>query len=301
MKQRRGWIWLASGILLALLAGLLTFQTVNDLAISTSLAKDEVPTVPVLVAIREIEPFKPIEAGMVALENMPTNLVPETYVGNIEDVVGKMAVTPISLGEVIVAHRLTDPTDPDSPVLYKMDPDNVLVAIPATALLGQLGMLTVGNHIDIAYTGEFDYETEKGKSANGEVLTTFLSLQNLEVKGVMRRSPPEEGIALQPDAFLLAVSPQEALIIKYLIDSGAPMDVFLRAPGNQALMPVTAVNQKYLIDYFQLDADVPVNLARDSARTSASPDANQSVGLDAAIQDLVGQETDTEQTQSTGQ
>ncbi len=95
-----------------------------------------------------------------------------------------------------------------------MNANQVLIAIPATAMLGQVGMLAVGNRLDIAYTVAIDFnEDEEGKPAESPV-TTFLSLQNLEVKGLLRRQPPtEEGNALlRPDAILLAVSPQDALV-----------------------------------------------------------------------------------------
>ncbi len=256
MKQKRGWLWVTSGILLAVLAGLLTFQLVNELTISAKLTEDnEVPTVTAVVAVQKIPAFSLIEEGTVVLKNIPANLVPEDYAASLEDVVGKLTTELIAPGEMVLNYHLLEPTDPDSPVIYRMESDQVLVAIPASSLLGQIGMLSVGAHIDLAYTGEFDFNSQVNAAARENVQTTFLSLQNLEVKGLIKQATPDErkGI-LTPRAILLAVSPQEALIIKYLVDAGGPLDLFLRAPGNQAFVPVAPVDEEFLIDYFQLDS-----------------------------------------------
>ncbi|MBX3052958.1 MAG: hypothetical protein KF753_15860 [Caldilineaceae bacterium] len=281
MKQRRGWLWLTSGILLALLAGLMTFQIVNRLAAAASEAnQDDVSTVSVIVATADIGPFVSINTGMVTLLDVPAAMAPKEHIPNIEDVIGKMTLAPITLGEILVTPRLIDPAYPDAPVLYTMGQDEVLVAIPTAALAGQLGLLSVGMHIDIAYTSEFEYADANSEVSTDKTLTTFLSLQNLEIKALMSRSLAKEGIAPIPDAILLSVAPQEALILKFLMDSGAPMDVLLRAPGNNALLAVSPVDEQYLVDYFQLDIDAPLDLA--SSRTARTADPQTAPASDAA-------------------
>lgn len=299
MKERRGWLWLAAGVLLAITAGLLTFQIVSELAASASLAQNEdSPTVGVVVATTDIPAFSAITTGMVTRQEMPASLVPQDYVGDLEAVLGMMATSDIVSGELLLNHRLVDPTDPDAPVLYTMDPDQVLITVPAAALLSQLNMLSVGNHIDIAYTSAFHYDEESQKSGEDEVLTSFLSLQNLEVKGLLRHTAAEEGIKTSPDAILLAVSPQEALILKYLTDSGAPMDFFLRSPENNARMTVAPVDEQYLIDYFQLDIDAPVDFAGEGRfDTGTSADSGDTT---SAIQSIIRTEAQSDRADEAG-
>jgi len=297
MKQRRGWLWLTSGFLLAILAGLLTFQIVNDIATTASVAENkEVATVSVIVAVADIAPFVAINTSMVTLVDVPASMAPKEFVANVEDVIGKMALAPITLGEILVKQRLADPADSDSPVVYTMNPNEVLVALPATALAGQLGLLTVGQHIDIAYTNRFVYKDEnKVAAADGakeeEVFTTFLSLQNLEIKGLMNRSLAKEGSISAPDAILLAVTPQEALILKYLIDLGAPMDLLMRAPGNSSLLTTVPVDDQFLIDYFQLDADSPFNIAVNRSPRTSTETAPQAQDGASQIQSLIQNQT----------
>lgn len=287
MKQKRGWLWLTSGILLALLAGLMTFQIVNELSTAASVAEQkDTATVSVIVSDVAIAPYVAINTGMVKLLEVPAAMAPNEYVANIEDVIGKISLAPITLGEILVTPRLLDPTDPNTPVLYTMKQDEVLVTVPMLALTGQLGLLSVGQHIDIAYTGEFAAKDDTGEVVSDSAPTTFLSLQNLEIKGLLSRSITKEGISPTPDAILLAVAPQEAMILKYLIDAGAPMDILLRAPGNNSLLAVTPVDEQFLIDYFQLDVNAPLNFASQSSRTFDGGNSSISDGV-SQIQSLL--------------
>lgn len=288
MKQKRGWLWLTSGILLALLAGLMTFQVVNRIAASArEESQNDIATVSVIVSTADIAPYVAINTGMVTLMDVPATIAPKDAIANIEDVVGMMTLAPVSLGEILVAPRLADPAHPDAPVLYTMNPNEVLITMPTSALAGQLGLLSVGMHIDIAYTSEFGYEDENGEVSNDKTLTSFLSLQNLEIKGLMSRAVAREGIVPVPDAILLSVDPQEALILKYLLDSGAPMDLLLRAPGNNALMTVSPVDEQYLIDYFQLEIDAPLDLASSRNSRTVNPGESQANETASQIQSIL--------------
>ncbi len=284
MTQKRGWIWLFSGALLALIAGLLTFRTINEATTNATLSKlEEMPTLQVLVAGQDIGARQLIDESMIKTQKIPATLVPEGYIKEAVDVVGKISQMPLVAGEILLSSRLLSPTDPTSPVLYKMKSNEVLLAVPATAILGQTGMLAVGDRIDLAYTVAIDFDSAvaDAERQDAEPVTTFLSLQNLEIKGLLRRQPSTEETTslLRPDALLLAVSPQDALVIKHLVDTGAPMDFLLRAPGNEALSPVLPVDAQYLIDRFQLPA-APTNLASD--REAIPPAADGSVNLTAS-------------------
>lgn len=294
MTQRRGWLWLFSGALLALIAGFLTFRTISEATTNATLARlEEAPTLQVLVAAQDIGPRQLIDASMVKIQRIPATLVPAGYVRETAEVLGKISESGLVAGEILLANRLLNPTDPEAPVLYKMKPNEVLIAVPANAILGQVGMLAVGDHIDLAYTVAIDFDQNE-EAQEDEPVSTFLSLQNLEVKGLLRRQPTAEETSglLRPDAILLAVSPQDALVIKHLVDTGAPMDFLLRSPGHEALSPVLPVDAQYLIDRFQLQAIPPSSLA-ENGTTPATEAATTGLSLSASsilsntINDLV--------------
>jgi pilus assembly protein CpaB len=275
---------------MALIAGLLTFRAINEATTNAALSQlEDIPTIQVLVAVQNISAYQLIDESMVQIQKVPAPLAPEGYLKSVDEVLYTFSNTPVVAGEILLQHRLINPTDPTSPVLYRINANEVLVAVPASALLGQVGMLAVGNHVDSAYTVAIDFNPEADQQPEESPVTTFLSLQNLEVKGLLRRQPPmEEGNALlRPDAVLLAVSPQDALVLKHLVDTGAPMDFFLRAPRNQALSPVLPVDAQYLIDRFQLHIETPSQLVSDGALQASPVTADEANPTTSSIQQNV--------------
>ena len=53
-------------------------------------------------------------------------------------------------------------------------------------------------------------------------------------------------------AYLLAMDPQDALVLKHFKDSGANFDIVLRSPTSNQLFDQAPVTSKYLIDRYQL-------------------------------------------------
>jgi pilus assembly protein CpaB len=52
---------------------------------------------------------------------------------------------------------------------------------------------------------------------------------------------------------LLALSPQDALVLKHLKDSGAVIDIVLRAPTSNQNFELDPVMPDYLIDRYRLE------------------------------------------------
>lgn len=307
-KQRRGWIWLTAGVILALVAGVMTFDTINDA--TTAAVKSSIQdsaTTQVLVAATDILPNQLVTEDMVSIVEVPVYLAPLQAATSVEQVVNRIATSSIASGAFLIRDHLVSPTDPNSPVLYTIDKESVLMAIPSTALLGNLGFLKVGDRVDIAYTTDLevdilnkaegqnvsaDAQTKEDPRSGQSIPVTFFSLQNVEIKGLAKFSLGEEsGPITAPDALLVAVNPQDALIIKYLMDTGADMEMFLRAPGNDTLAPSQPVDQEYLINRFQLHLEAPVDFIGIPDVPSFEFDApandqivNQAVGQDEPVQ-----------------
>jgi Flp pilus assembly protein CpaB len=274
-KQRRGWIWLIAGVVLALVAGVMTFDTINDA--TTAAVKSSIQdsaTTQVLVAAADILPNQLVTEDMVSIVEVPVYLAPLQAATSVDQVTNRIATSMIASGSFLIQEQLVNPADPNAPVLYTIDKDRILMAIPATALLGNLGFLKVGDRVDIAYTTDLEVdvlnqaneqtvsdEDEQKDTRSGDVIpVTFYSLQNVEIKGLAKYALGEESATItSPDALIVAVNPQDALVIKYLMDTGADMEMFLRAPGNDTLSPMQPVDQEYLINRFQLHLGEPVN------------------------------------------
>ena len=52
---------------------------------------------------------------------------------------------------------------------------------------------------------------------------------------------------------LLALDPQDALVLKHLKDSGAIVDIVLRSPTSRQLFELEPVMPEYLVDRYKLE------------------------------------------------
>jgi len=53
-------------------------------------------------------------------------------------------------------------------------------------------------------------------------------------------------------AYLLALDPQDALILKYLKDTGAIFDLVLRTPTSTVQFDLTPITAEYIIEFYGL-------------------------------------------------
>jgi hypothetical protein len=56
-------------------------------------------------------------------------------------------------------------------------------------------------------------------------------------------------------AILLAMDPQDALVLKHLKDAGGTFDIVLRAPTSNQLFELEPVWDEYLIDRYELEIE----------------------------------------------
>jgi Flp pilus assembly protein CpaB len=92
---------------------------------------------------------------------------------------------------------------------------------------------------------------------------TFGTLQNVQVIGVIHTTVAQESSTgltakAQKDsapavaAYVVALDPQDALLLKYLRDRGATMDLALRNMRDDAEHVTKPVDQNYVVDKYQL-------------------------------------------------
>ena len=92
-------------------------------------------------------------------------------------------------------------------------------------------------------------------------IVTLNAIQNLEIAamalppalaGSPANAKDDKSLALtNEEALLFAVSAQDALTLKFLKDSGAIMDVALRAPTSEQLLEAETVDLPYMADRYR--------------------------------------------------
>lgn len=253
MKRRVGCIWIGAGIVLALLAGALAFWAILRASSQATAPAVRVPTIEVVVASRAIGVRELILPEDVEVRTAPADIVPENAIRKVDEVVGWVTLTPLAPDEMILTNNIISPTVQGGYFAFTMDKSKVAMAFPANDLMSSNNLLKPGDHVDLL----FSIEVQITEESSGE-LVTFNALQNLEIAAIVQpqgvaRTQAEAGItATRPLAIVFALDPQDALVLKHLHDIGGVVDIVLRAPDAKERFSTQPVNQRYLIDRYQL-------------------------------------------------
>lgn len=253
MKKRSGCIWIAAGVVIALLAGLLAYVTIQRASQATQITP-EAPTVDVVVATRALEIRDQIQATDVELRRAPADIVPNSAARSLDQVVGLLTMVPLAPDEMVLTTNVVSPTMKGQHVAFLMDKTKVALAFPAGDLMSRIDMLKPGDHVDLLFTLDI---AATGDNRGGPV--TFNALQNLEVADVVHSYDLGEeatsratGEIVAPLAIIFALDPQDALVLKHLKDIGGGVDIVLRAPEATEITETQTVNINYIIDRYRV-------------------------------------------------
>jgi pilus assembly protein CpaB len=295
MSRRLG-LLLAVGGAVIVIVGLLFVLLILRQATVPIVQSTAVPpvTVPVVVATRTIPVRSLVHAGDVSVVQMPAEFVPLDAASTVEDVVGKIAMIPFATGELVMRHHLADPTNISENLAFIVGDDQVVMAFPATDLMSQVDVLKPGDLVDILISIEVPVLPNQlggvagGEPANGgepdKELFTFNALQKVTIQAIVVEiqanprtastttttrsslSTPEPTPTLGPEeinaqAILVALAPQDALVLKHLKDAGGIADIVLRAPTSSQVLDLDPVSPEYLKDRYGLVVEQPAILA----------------------------------------
>jgi Flp pilus assembly protein CpaB len=225
--------------------------TTHDLAVGTVINREDIQTA-----------------------SYPVSLVPRDALLSIEAALGKIATVHLIQGEMVLQHHLADPTNISHDIGYIIGDDQVLMAFPATDLMSGLGVLQRGDNVDIF--ASMTVEVSPTTIAPGAGVTTeqqekisrmftFDAFQHVNVTAIVadvvaESNQTREGAA-QPTpnpadvrvrAYLFAMDPQDALVLKNMRDKGANFDIVLRSPTSNELFDVSPITVEYLLQRYEL-------------------------------------------------
>jgi Flp pilus assembly protein CpaB len=173
-----------------------------------------------------------------------------------------IALRDIGQGEILV---MEDFYFPDVEGLGIPD-DKVRVALPAQDILSKWGAILPGDHVDVLITMDvilekpmypWDLRTVEELALYGVErdqsydYVSVLTLQNLEVVQILDEPAPEQQDPDQPvvrnQALILQMDPQDAVVLRYLLDVVGSVTLAKRGAENEALFNVQPVNINYLM------------------------------------------------------
>ncbi len=242
-------------------------------------------TQPAVVTTHNISLGTILKSADLAVVDVPVELIPPGTFADPELVVGRFVKSQLVAGEMVLDHNLADPTNNNHDVGYIIGDNQVLMAFPADDLMSSLTIPQRGDIIDIFVsineTVEVTPENPATYIAPGEEiptesrLFTFDAFQRIEVTALVvdvvtqdqgqnnAQIPTTQNQQQQQAnqtqqitnirAYLLALAPQDALVLKHLKDTGAQFDIVLRSPTSNQLFELTPVIDEYLVDRYQLE------------------------------------------------
>jgi len=178
---------------------------------------------------------------------------------------------------MLLSHNLADPTNNNKDLSFILSEDHVLMAFPGDDLMSRESMAQRGDIIDIfaSFVEQVNTVGEETVDATGTEteltgLKTFTvdTMQKVSVTAMVLEVIDQEGVAAPLEgeapegptvsetrikAYLLALNPQDALILKHLKDTGAIFDIVLRAPTSVAQFGLTPVSEDYIIEFYGLE------------------------------------------------
>ena len=255
--KRRNWLWFVASALLAVLAGVLAMVLLGGQADEPVAVEKQA----VVVARNPIAVNDVIRVDNVTL--MERDDIPSGAAVEVTDVENAVALRNIAQGEVILMQDIYLPGDSVEDILE----DQVAVALPANDILSKWGAVLPGDHVDVLFTLDLIlempmypqdirtveelalYAVERDQSMDH---ASVLALQNLEVLRIVEEPAPEgeqdpENPVPRNRALILKAEPQDAVVLKYLLDVVGRVSLAKRSPENEALFNVQPVNINYLM------------------------------------------------------
>ena len=272
-KAKPIFIIIAGLILVAIgvFASILLFQrlTANQ---ATQEVEAEVVKTTVVVLTKDLYLGDRIENDDVTVTSVPVEIAPRDVMTSLEEVVGKIVKTDLVQGEMVLLHNLADPTNNNYDLSFVLADDHILMAFPADDLLSRENMVQRGDIVDILATFTEQVKTVGDTGTTDEdnepELRTFTvdTMQNVSITALildvieggsdaslLGSGGDEAKPAANVKAFLLALNPQDALILKHLKDTDATFDIVLRSPTSNLQFDLTPVTEEYIIEYYGLE------------------------------------------------
>ena len=240
MRDTRAWIFLAIGLVLAGLTGFALYGLAQQAAPSASLTRSggQVQTMDILVAKADLPVRVVITPDAVMHKAYPLDLVPAGAITNDADVVGLTTIAPIAKGQVIVQAQLSS-LETDHSQSLTIQVGKVMVAFPTTDPLTAAGLVHIGDKVDILAS------VIAGTGENSKVSQT--TIQNLEVLDILgpTTEQPQRATSL-----VFVVDHQVAVVLKYLRDSQATIDLAIRSRNESETAKTTSVDLGYVVSTY---------------------------------------------------
>ncbi len=263
-------------VVIGVFASILLVQRFQAAQAPVNVEEETVKTT-VVVLTRDLSLGDRIATGDVELASVPVEIAPRDALTTLDDAVGKLIKTDLIQGEMVLLHNLADPTNNIGDLSFILSDDHILMAFPAEDLMSRNSMIQRGDIVDIFATFSQEVQavgdTPVATDENDEPVTrvfTVDTMQRISVTALvldvvqdetasntdanlLEGNQNSDSINANIEAYLLALSPQDALVLKHLKDTDAIFDIVLRAPTSTVQFELTPVTAEYIIELYGLE------------------------------------------------
>lgn len=247
-------------------------QTANKASQSENENKDKIT---VVITTHDMKLGDLIRESDITTLTMPSEYAPRDTLSKVEDALDKFIKADMVQGEMVLRHNLADPTNINHDIAYILSDDHVLLAFPAEDLMSSSAIIQRGDIVDILATlnlevgnigGPITTETNPSPVATAippeeEIQNRTLTMdayQAVEITALVadiitkQDSSGNQTTETAVRSYLLALPPQDALLLKHLIDTGARFDMVIRAPTSRAKFDLIPVTKDYIVELYGL-------------------------------------------------
>ncbi len=203
--RRRVPFYIITAVLLAILAGALTFIFLDRMWAST------VPTGQAMVAREDIQPGTMVTEDMVEVRAVPEAILPADHLVDVSQAIGRVAVVPISANEVLLPNKFA--SAPGMSLSARLPDGRWAMVLPSSWFISPVPELTLGDRLDLVA-----YQSGQPVSEVGVIVSAIEILQF-------------SGPAEKPELLTLGVTFDEAVAILYARINGFTLLALLRPEG----------------------------------------------------------------------
>jgi len=261
--NRRGILFIIIGVVAALAAGISVYALSSNVSETATAAVQPTPvpptTIQIVVANGDIEPATVLTATNLTTRPYVRDSVPTGAFTNTATLLGATTIERIYSGQPIIDKQFLA-AGGRSGISSVIPEGKVLAAFPSTDILNSTGAVRQGDHVDILLslpisgTARIDAGTGTGSQQAGTTtLVSQATLQNIEVYNTGTWAPggqpAQQGVGLKIVTFI--VDHQQALILKFVKDSGGTIDIVVRSLKEGKEVETAPVNLDYLVDLYK--------------------------------------------------
>jgi pilus assembly protein CpaB len=232
VSRRKGWIFFALGLVLALSAAAMVFVVLQNAEAKPSEGPPPIPTAKLPVAARPLEPGMKLSSADYIMKDFPLDLVPVSAISETVNLDSQLLIRPVGQGETFRSDQFLG--GQGASMSQQIKQGMVLFAFPIVDLMSQSDVVRDGDHVDLLLTlplkGLSDATGDAAAAEKDLGQATALTLQNIEVYKVLRTTKKEDQPEGAPTALMISVTPADAVILKYAKDSDGKIDFTLRSP-----------------------------------------------------------------------